>query len=159
MRDTLINLGFGNHFISFLDYVLCFFRTTNIIWNGKHTNSFSICLEVFVKGTLFHLIFLFYALSVWVILLIWLFAETSCSQIEIMRQCMDLSCYYNGEKINIDRTHICFSKNVNQLVVASHIIFVYDFKLTGDLAKCLGFPWYHKRVTKSTYYFIVVSPL
>lgn len=83
-----------------------------------------------------------------------LFVEASMEQINIIMSCLSSFCLYFREKVNVVKTRICFSRNVNH-TVASKISSTSVFNLTNDLGKYLGLPSHHNQVCKSTYHFVV----
>lgn len=58
------------------------------------------------------------------------FAEASCDKISVIKQCLNLFCDYSSEKVNVEKTRICMSRNVNHNI-ASQIRSISRFTLTG----------------------------
>lgn len=75
-----------------------------------------------------------------------LFGEASTVQVDTMLQCIQHFCAASGQKINLQKTKIYFSKGVHftrQMEMSSRM----GVGLTGDLGKYLGVPLIHKRAT------------
>ena len=70
---------------------------------------------------------------------LFIFAEASMEQVEVIKNCLDLFAASSGQKISREKTRIYFSKNVHHsrsLEIAND----FGFSLTGDLGKYLGVP-------------------
>ena len=79
-----------------------------------------------------------------------LFAEASCSQARILKQCMDRFCELSGQSVNFDKSKLFCSPNTDKKL-AKDISAICGSPLTGDLGKYLGMPLIHSRVSKNTY--------
>lgn len=79
-----------------------------------------------------------------------LFAEASIDQMETIREIMTLFCKTSGHRINLSKSKLFVSVNVNfhRAMEFSNILGV---GLTSDLGRYLGIPLFHKRVTKATF--------
>lgn len=79
-----------------------------------------------------------------------LFAEASTEQIQTVLQCLNKFCEGSGQKINLKKSHIHFSRNVdNQL--AHTISSTAGIPLVNNFGKYLGVPSIHGRKTSALY--------
>lgn len=83
-----------------------------------------------------------------------LFGEASLSQAQVMKDCIDLFCCSSGQRVSKEKTRIFFSKNVHSSR-RQQISDALGFTRIADLGRYLGVPLHHKRVTKSTYQFLL----
>lgn len=83
-----------------------------------------------------------------------LFVEASMKQMTPIRECLDFFCLHLGQKVNVDKTIILFSKNVEGQLAQS-ISIESGFSKTSNLGKYLGVPLLHNRVLVSTYGYIL----
>ena len=75
---------------------------------------------------------------------LFIFAEASMSQVEVISNCLDIFCASSGQKVSKEKTKIYFSKNVNH-TRATEIASSFGFSLTNDLGKYLGVPLQYQR--------------
>ena len=66
-----------------------------------------------------------------------LFAEASIDQIHLISKCLEKFCLASGQKVNIQKTRILFSKNVHEDIRES-ICQTSGFAQTSNLSKYLG---------------------
>jgi hypothetical protein len=85
-----------------------------------------------------------------------LFAEVNTKQMDIILKCLNVFCEVSGQRINVAKTKILFSKNVSTSL-ANSISRNNGFKVSKDLGKYLGVPLLHQRVTKQTYSYLLES--
>lgn len=85
---------------------------------------------------------------------LFLFAEASVEQTDIIRNTLGVFCSLSGEKVSMEKTGIFCSPNINHNV-KSQISQNAGFQLTGNLGKYLGTPLHHSRVNKTTYQFVI----
>nr|KYP39528.1 Putative ribonuclease H protein At1g65750 family [Cajanus cajan] len=83
-----------------------------------------------------------------------LFAEASLEQAEIIQSCLNAFYASSGQKINIEKTCVFFSKNVDFSVKTS-ISSALGFQQIDDLGKYLGIPTHHSRVSRASYQGII----
>lgn len=79
-----------------------------------------------------------------------LFGEASSFQVDVMIRCLDLFCAHSGQRMNKEKTKICFSKNVHM----SRRMELSDWMgvgLTSDMGKYLGIPLIHRRVSQGLF--------
>ena len=162
--DSLKDLGLNNHFINLVWHYISSV-STNILRNGECTSDFvplkgirqgdpqspylfMICMEC-----LSHLIqwevsqghqkpitisrggpqitHLCFADDLFI------FAEASMDQVQVISDCLDLFCNSSGQIINREKTKIFFSRNVNH-VRANEIAAAFDFLLLMILENIWG---------------------
>ena len=87
---------------------------------------------------------------------LFIFAEASMSQVEVINECLTIFCASSGQKISNKKTKIYFSKNVNH-VRANEIASAFGFSLTNDLGKYLGVPFHHRRVNANSFSYVTES--
>ena len=68
-----------------------------------------------------------------------LFAKGSLEQAYIIRACLNHFCSCSGEKVNVEKSKVFFSHNVNHLR-AKEIVATLGFSLMTDLGKYLKIP-------------------
>ena len=79
---------------------------------------------------------------------LFIFAEASMEQVEVIKDCLDIFAASSGQKISKEKTWIFFSKNVHYSR-ALKISNEFGFSIIGDLRKYLGVPLKHKRASSS----------
>lgn len=177
LEDTLVKVGFGEHFRSLI--LNCVSSATmRILFNGEKTDVFAparrirqgdplspylfvLCMEIFShcifyemdkhswrpvilsKGgpNIYHLFFADDLL---------LFGEASNEQINVMIDCLKFFCLASGQKVNVEKTRILVSNNVNHNV-ARELCRIFGFMLTHDLGKYLGVPLLHRPTNRETF--------
>lgn len=75
-----------------------------------------------------------------------LFGEASSSQVDCMMGCVNQFCEASGQKMNKEKTRVCFSRNVH-FSRATNLSSKMGVGPTGDLGKYLGIPLIHKRAS------------
>lgn len=75
-------------------------------------------------------------------------------QVEVINTCLRLFCNSFGQKVSIDKTRICFSKNVHWSVRRDNSS-EFGFQRTGNLSKYLGAPLFHKQPRRGDFQFIL----
>ena len=78
----------------------------------------------------------------------------SCNQAQVINNVLDNFCSCSGEMVSKQKTHVFFSKNVEN-AMARKISESLGFSATDNLGKYLRTPLLHNRVTKATYQEIV----
>ncbi|KAF7841372.1 ribonuclease H [Senna tora] len=82
------------------------------------------------------------------------FPAASIDQVRVVKDCLDYFCEASGQKVNVDKTIVYFSRNVHH-VRRQEISSALGFTITDDMGKYLGVPLIHGRVNRHTYNFIV----
>ncbi|KAE8707428.1 hypothetical protein F3Y22_tig00110384pilonHSYRG00841 [Hibiscus syriacus] len=80
--------------------------------------------------------------------------EASIEQCDVIRGILELFCKSSGQKINMQKTTIYYSKNVD-LDLKNSISASFGFQEVQNLGKYLGVPLLHSRITKASYSYIV----
>ncbi|XP_057451938.1 uncharacterized protein LOC130743727 [Lotus japonicus] len=83
-----------------------------------------------------------------------LFGEATLDQMECIMGCLNGFCSASGMKVSIPKTRLMISKNVGS-AVSRQLSDLSGISLTSDLGKYLGVPLAHKRVTSSSYQYIL----
>ncbi|KAE8676059.1 hypothetical protein F3Y22_tig00111634pilonHSYRG00065 [Hibiscus syriacus] len=83
-----------------------------------------------------------------------LLAEASIEQCDVIRGILELFCKSSGQKINMQKTTIYYSKNVD-LDLKNSISASFGFQEVQNLGKYLGVPLLHSQITKASYSYIV----
>ncbi|KAL4309954.1 hypothetical protein GQ457_01G030200 [Hibiscus cannabinus] len=83
-----------------------------------------------------------------------LFSEASLSKLSVINSILKEFCLVSGHKVSIEKTNICFSRNVGS-DIRHHISSNFGFREVVDLGKYLGVPLLHSRVTKASYDYII----
>ncbi|XP_061350094.1 uncharacterized protein LOC133295304 [Gastrolobium bilobum] len=181
LQDTLYDVGLPENLIRLI--MLCVSSCTmNVLWNGACTKEFrptrglrqgdplSPYLFVLCMERLAHLIsqavdhmrwkpvrikrgapqisHLFFADD------LLLFAEASQEQVLIIQQALHIFCDSSGQKVNHSKTRVFFSQNVGH-TQAKHLSGLLGFSLTADLGRYLGIPLHHKRVGRSSFFYVL----
>ena len=140
MEDFILSRGIRQEdHISLYIFVLCIKRLSHAIskavsegaWKPMRLSQNGTPLFIFTDGLL-------------------LLVEASCDQASIVNSILEYFCNNSGAKVNKTKTHLFFSKNV-QNSEASHIGNSLGFTITKDIGKYLGMPLLYSRVTKKTY--------
>ena len=79
-----------------------------------------------------------------------LFAEASCEQAGVIRECLDRFCRASGQKVSLQKSTVYFSHNVSlleQRQISEHL----GMSATDDMGIYLGMPTLTSRVTRQTY--------
>lgn len=79
-----------------------------------------------------------------------LFAEASQEQVTIIKNCLERFSKASGQRINLEKSQIFFSKNVNR-EEAQRITALAGMPSTENLGKYLGIPSIHGRVTNNMF--------
>ena len=79
-----------------------------------------------------------------------LFAEASTSQMDVIKQCLDLFCAMSGQKVSLQKSNIHFSNGIT-LEEAKIISNMVGIPSSLNLGKNLGTPSIHDHVTKVLY--------
>ncbi|KAE8719829.1 hypothetical protein F3Y22_tig00109925pilonHSYRG00012 [Hibiscus syriacus] len=83
-----------------------------------------------------------------------LLAEASIEQCDVIQGILELFCKSSGQKINMQKTTIYYSKNVD-LDLKNSINASFGFQEVQNLGKYLGVPLLHSQITKASYSYIV----
>ena len=175
--DSLKDMGVGTHFINLIWHCISSV-SMNILSNGECSGEFSpsrgirqgdplspylfvICME-----RLSHLIQIAVTEGLWKPISLsrggpeithlcfaddlFIFAEASMDQVEVINGCLDVFCQSFGQKISREKTKIFFSKNMNHNR-STEIASSFGFSVTNDLGKYLGVPLHHNRVRASSF--------
>ncbi|XP_073051702.1 uncharacterized protein [Primulina eburnea] len=122
-------------------FVLCIERLSHIICQAVHNGSWK-AIRLSRNGPLLsHLLFADDML---------LFAEASIDQLHIIMECLNKFCTSSGQRVNFQKSHIFFSRNVSA-TVANDISSTSGIPLTTDLGRYLGVPSIHRRVTNNLF--------
>ncbi|XP_039014644.1 uncharacterized protein LOC120144710 [Hibiscus syriacus] len=135
INDTLKKLHIPDNLRMLIMHCVCF-GTVLCLHRSTHQEGFS-------KVILYHLICL---LCAW--------REASIEQCNVIRGILELFCNFSGQKINIQKTTIYYSMNVDSSLKNS-ISASFGFQEVQNLGKYLGVPLLHSRITKSSYSYIV----
>ena len=81
---------------------------------------------------------------------LFIFAEASLDQVDIIKNCLDTFELSFGQKISLEKTKKIFSHNVHHFR-AFKIAGQFGFSLTGDLGKYLNVPLQHNRASSRTF--------
>ncbi|XP_073046080.1 uncharacterized protein [Primulina eburnea] len=79
-----------------------------------------------------------------------LFAEASTDQLHIIMDCLNKFCLSSGQRVNFQKSHILFSRNVSA-TLANDLSSTSGIPLTTDLGRYLGVPSIHGRVTNNLF--------
>lgn len=83
-----------------------------------------------------------------------LFVEASMNQVRIIQTILNLFCKSSGQKVNLDKSGIFFSKNV-EWQLKQQLTNELGIVAMNDLGKHLRILIFHKRTSRSTYQFIL----
>lgn len=83
-----------------------------------------------------------------------LFSDVSLEQSVVIRECLNDFCSRSGLKVNVSKTRVTFSKNVNHNR-RTKISNSLGFQLAADLGKYLGVPLHHKKDTTQSFQYLV----
>ena len=83
-----------------------------------------------------------------------LFVEASVEQILVIRACLDVFCEALGQRVNLTKSKILFSKNMNETVM-NDICRVGDIQRTLDFGTYLGFPTWQGRTSKASFVYLL----
>lgn len=76
------------------------------------------------------------------------------AQVDVINTCLNLFCRSSGQKVNIDKTWVYFSRNVHWNI-RTQISNALGFSRTDDLGKYLGVPLCHGRVNRQKFQYVI----
>ena len=163
--DSLKEIGLSSHFVNVTWHCISSV-SINILWNGEKIYDFepsrcirqgdhlSLYLFVICIERLSHIIQIVVSQNLWKPISLsrgdpkithlgfaddlFIFAETSTSQVEVINKCLNIFCASSGQKVSQEKTKIYFSKNVNHVRV-NKIASAFDFSLLMILVNISGF--------------------
>ncbi|KAL4384089.1 hypothetical protein GQ457_15G019500 [Hibiscus cannabinus] len=83
-----------------------------------------------------------------------LFVEADLDKLSIIREVMEDFFIASGQRVSVAKTQILFSRNC-QPSLGSMLPQLFGFEKVTDLDKYLGVPLFHKRVTKTTFAYLL----
>ncbi|KAL4361411.1 hypothetical protein GQ457_04G027310 [Hibiscus cannabinus] len=83
-----------------------------------------------------------------------LFAETDLDQLSVIHEVMEDFCIASGHRVSVSKTQILFSRNC-QPSLESTLAQLFGFEKVMDLGKYLRVPFFHKRVTKAAFAYLL----
>jgi mannosylglycoprotein endo-beta-mannosidase len=83
-----------------------------------------------------------------------LVAEASPSQAILIREVLDEFCLHSGQKVNLNKSKVFFSKNITRNLAES-LSDILDIEETKDLGFYLGAPMLHQRISKQSFSFLI----
>lgn len=83
-----------------------------------------------------------------------LFSQVEECQATILKKVLDSFCEYLGHMINVNKSNVCFSKGVDD-VLGSNLCRILGFRRVTNFGCYLGIPLFHDKVTNSSLRFVV----
>jgi len=83
-----------------------------------------------------------------------LIAEANPNQAILIREVLDEFCYHSGQKVNLHKSKVFFSKNTNPNIV-TNLSGILDIEETKDLGCYLGAPVIHQKISKHSFSFLI----
>ncbi|XP_057747786.1 uncharacterized protein LOC130966983 [Arachis stenosperma] len=181
IMDTLKDAGIPDNIIKVISYCI---STTfmNILWNGSPSETFrptrgirqgdplSPYIFVLCIERLSHLINKLIHEKQWEPIMLSrggpkishlcfaddlvLFAKADMKQVQIIKNALSLFCGCSGQKVNLGKSCVFFSSNVNHNT-RHHLSQELGINLTVNLGKYLGVPLIHERCNKQHFQFII----
>lgn len=79
-----------------------------------------------------------------------IFGEATTNQAKVMKECLDIFCKASGQKVNLQKSALFFSKNT-PAEMQTRITNTLGVTKVGDLGRYLGVPSVHGRITKESF--------
>ncbi|GLT31654.1 hypothetical protein SLA2020_063760 [Shorea laevis] len=128
-------------------FVLCLDKLSQMIENATRTKQWN-PFRITRKGP--SLCHLFFADD------LVFFGKATINNMRTLMDCLQSFCNISGQKVNASKSKIFFSPNTNRGLI-DEITQFSRIEATDDLGRYLGVPLHHKRVTRATYYDLLLK--